>query len=225
MATERGSLMRSLDDAVRQGRPSQLSIEGSGTVSVYPRQFCYVTDIQDWETVYAVGSERIHVHPTAWGTPPDTALPLEELRWRAAYHDHWPAPPDQPALGHDLVALNTWPNLPRLPEELLAPVARVCALLWRKPTVGYLIPRVLQLPAHQAFTLLKVLQAFGHVTAPGLSVAPGMEATPARPPHEGARGESGLPAGDDWQAANTLQLDAGSFIGKLWQRLTRLQAA
>jgi len=72
-----------------------------------------------------------------------------------------------------LLQLLHWPNLSRLPIELVAPVARICALLWRKPTVCFLVPRVLKTSVHETCALLCVLQEFGHVTSPrlGSSVA------------------------------------------------------
>lgn len=159
-----GSLMRSLDAAVRSGLPTIFVVTGRGTVSVYPRQHCYVSDVQDWNSVYAAASEDIRVAPSTWGTPPLNAQPLEELQWRLAYHDA--AQSGAIHSDHALLHLEHWPNLTQLPEELIEPVTRICALLWRKPTVGYLVARVLDMPADRASHVLHVLQVFGHVNRP-----------------------------------------------------------
>jgi hypothetical protein len=159
-----GSLMRSLDAAVRSGLPTIFVVMGRGTVSVYPRQHCYVSDVQDWDSVYTAASEDIRVAPSTWGTPPQNAQPLEELQWRLAYHDA--AQAGTVDSSHALLHLQHWPNLTQLPEELIEPVTRICALLWRKPTVGYLVARVLDLPSDRVAYVVRVLQMFGHVNQP-----------------------------------------------------------
>lgn len=162
-----GLLMRLLDGVVRSGMPSILVVDGRGTVSVYPQQHCYVTDVQDWDGVYSASREDIQVRPSTWGAPPDDAQPLEELQWRLAYHD---AQRDGNLDAHSLLHLKSWPNLTRLPEELIEPVTRICALLWRKPTVGYLVARVLDLHTDEVMHVVRALQTFGHVSRP-LAVA------------------------------------------------------
>lgn len=164
-----GSLMRSLDAAVRSGLPTIFVVMGRGTVSVYPRQNCYVSDVQDWDSVYTAASEDIQVSPSTWGTPPQNAQPLEELQWRLAYHDA--AQEGTNVAAHALLQLQHWPNVTQLPEELVEPVTRICALLWRKPTVGYLVSRVLDLPPDRTAHVVRVLQMFGHVSRPA-AVAP-----------------------------------------------------
>jgi hypothetical protein len=212
MTVERGSLRRSVEQAMRFGRPSQLSIDGNGTLSIYPDQHCYVTDIQDWATVYSVGAERIQLRPTMWGAPPSISLPLEELRWRAAFHDHQ-LPADRAAdARHDLLQLLSWPDLPGLPDELLAPVTRICALLWRKPTVAYLVPRILQLAPESVFPLVRVLEEFGHVAAVhGAPREAALQPIAARAEHAPAAPEA-APA-------------APPMLARLWQRLVGFQVA
>lgn len=129
------------------------------------------------------------------------AVPLLESRWRAAYQLALDRVPSDMPLGQGLIRLHCWPNLSRLPDELMVPVTRICALLWRKPTVGFLVWRVLDAPQRETCALLSVLQAFGHVTAP-IQSSERVEATAPE------RGEA-LP----------LARPSNSLVGKLWLRL------
>ncbi len=156
----------SLDRAVGLFCPSVLRVDGCGSISLYPQQDRYVTDINDWDEVFS--SAQVEVSPMLWVVPPEGALSLSELRWRAAYRQvsQQRSTTSSGLLMRELLQLWSWPNLSRLPEELVAPVTRICALLWRKPTVGFLVSRLLDAPVHQTVTLLEVLQGFGHVASP-----------------------------------------------------------
>lgn len=66
-------------------------------------------------------------------------------------------------LSPGLVKLIRWPDLSTMPDELAEPVARICALLWRKSTVSYLIARILDADPRRTAVLLRVLQACGCV--------------------------------------------------------------
>ena len=74
-----------LSHAVSRGAPTLFQIEGCGSVSVYPQQHCYVTDIQNWDAAYQSHPEQISIKSVPWDMPPSGALPLMELQWRAAY--------------------------------------------------------------------------------------------------------------------------------------------
>jgi len=206
MMEDGSSLMRVLARAVRMGDPSLVMIGGSGTVSVYPRHQCYVSDIQDWSSVYAAQPEQIRVMPTAWVAPPPAgALPLEGLQWRAAYSEALKQPADV-ALPRELVHLLEWPNLTRVPDDLVPAVIRVCALLWRKPTVGFLLPRILGLPAEQVGAVVQALQQFGHVRV-------------ARSDNAAASAEAASAA--EAEVAAAAPSATTSLVGKFWQRLVR----
>lgn len=129
------------------------------------------------------------------------AVPLLELRWRAAYQLALDRVPSEMPLGQGLIRLLCWPNLSRLPDELVVPVTRICALLWRKPTVGFLVSRVLGAPQRETCALLGVLQEFGHVGSPRQDLE---RAEVTAPEREGA-----LP----------LVRASNSLVGKLWLRL------
>lgn len=209
--TTASPLSHALDHAANRGAPSLFQIEGCGSVSVYPQHNCYVTDIQDWELAHQSHTEQITERMAPWGMPPPGALPLTELRWRVAYqgalwgHGSAVAP-------NELVRLRSWPNLTRLPPELVAPVTQVCALLWRKPVVGFLIARVLQADAAQMSAVLQVLKDLGHIHLSG-ACAP---ATPTAMATVGTGDETLASVADQDLAAPA----GASMVGKLWRRLT-----
>lgn len=207
--TTRSPLSNALQRATSHGVPSLFQIDGCGSVSVYPKQNCYVTDIQDWDAAYQSHPEQFTIKSVPWGTPPSGALPLMELEWRAAYHCAlWNLQSEVEV--NDLIRLQSWPNLTRLPLELVAPVTQICALLWRKPAVGFLIPRVLDADAMQVRALLGVLQGFGHIKVSRTVLSPQPVASPdAGEDSHGAGGSQG----DD------MARPAGTLVGKLWRRL------
>ena len=109
-----------------------------------------------------------------------------------------------------MIRLQSWPNLTRLPLDLVAPVTQICALLWRKPAVGFLIPRVLDADSAQVFALLEVLQGFGHVKVSGGVASP----QPVASPDSGEDSRGGVDSQGVFVVPPT-----GSLVGKLWRRL------
>lgn len=111
--------------------------------------------------------------------------------------------PSSPAglLDRALLQLNSWPKLTQLPppadHEMLA---RVCALLACKPTVGFLVPRILGAPAPRVQRALEALYRDGHVRLAG-----------------GAAGVGTMTdAGDEIVSPPPRQ---ASLLHRLWQRL------
>jgi hypothetical protein len=211
MAGDCGAIAPALEMVVREGRPAHLLIAGAGSLSVYPADDCYVTDIQDLDALLRSGPVQVRREPSPWAAGPATGRPLTELRWRAAFCAAEAGLAGSPGASHELLHLRSWPDLPRLPDELLAPLTRICALLWRKPTVGYLVARIVDLPARDTAVLLRVLQAFGHVAGCGPTLAkPGGTA----------------PAAASRVAEEEAEPDpVPSVVTKLWQRLLGLQPA
>ncbi|WP_439385941.1 hypothetical protein [Ideonella sp. YS5] len=103
-----------------------------------------------------------------------------------------------------MLQLNSWPRLTQLPaqadHEMLA---RVCALLACKPTVGFLVPRILDAPAARVHAALEALYRDGHVRL--LAGPAGVSAT------SGASGD-----------LMTLPTRQASFLHRLWQRLAQI---
>jgi hypothetical protein len=205
----RSPLSNALHQAANHAVPSLFEIDGCGSVSVYPEQDCYVTDIQNWDVACQAQPEQILIKSVAWGLPPSGALPLMELQWRAAYHCALQSQQSEVDV-NDLIRLRSWPNLTRLPLELVAPVTQICALLWRKPVVGYLIPRVLDADATQVRALLEVLQGFAHIKVSRTVLGPQPVASPDA-------GESLLDTGDS--RGDYMVQPAVTLVGRLWRRL------
>jgi hypothetical protein len=110
---------------------------------------------------------------------------------------------DPHALDRALLQLVSWPPLTRLPAEDDPEVlGRVCALLSCKPTVRFLVPRVLGLPPPRVATALELLHQRGHLRVLGGDACPGAV---VRAGPEGAN----VPE----------PVAPGSPLGKLWRHL------
>jgi len=195
-------LLVSLDHAIGSESPTLISIEGHGSISVYPRQRTYTTDIHDWVSVPFLGDAHIKTSACVWGTPADGGMPVSELQWLAAYHHACQALSAGPA-PRGLAKLRHWPDLAGVPDGLCVPIVRICALLWRKPTASTLMPRVLGVEPVQTAALLYVLEGFGHV-----EIATGFG--------ERVEGEGGIAAAPHDESVAS---GHASVIAKLWRRL------
>lgn len=146
--------------------------------------------------------------PSVFGSlpaPADGWLTLDDLTARLSDRSTgW----SRAMLDQQLLALVSWPDLTRWPHLEVQSLARICALLSRKPTVGFLVPRVLALPAPQTQTQLLLLYANGCLRVVRSDV-PLAEPDPTTPEVvEPVRHVGATPV------MNT------SFLGKLWLRLT-----
>jgi hypothetical protein len=111
------------------------------------------------------------------------------------------SPPTAGSLDRALLQLSSWPRLTQLPAEAdHEMLARVCALLACKPTVGFLVPRILDAPVERVQRSLEALYRDGHVRL--VAGAAGVSAT------------SG--ASSDLMSLPSRQ---ASFLRRLWQRL------
>ncbi len=235
MVVVAGSLMSTLERALSMGLPARLQIAGSGSVHVYPREGRYVTDIQDWAPVYAADGAAIEFAPGLWNTPPANAQPLEVLRWRAAYQSALRDEAEGQSLERELFTLVSWPSMTRVPPELLASLARICALLWRKPTVGYLVARVLGLPAGHAAVLLRSLLVMGYVQTARTVSRAAQAATGNAPAYQAetlvlesafeASTLESLPASDASGFDAEMRRRTGTLLARLWKRLTQTSEA
>jgi hypothetical protein len=106
-------------------------------------------------------------------------------------------------LQFSVLQLASWPSLPDLLLETAPHVTRICALLARKPSVGMLIPVMLDMPPHMTYSLLDTLYAKGHICSVGGVIASEQVAQLKAEPVPGPE----LPAA------------TASFLGKVWHRL------
>ena len=103
-------------------------------------------------------------------------------------------------LSNHVLHLASWPPLHQFLQESAPHMARICALLARRPSVGMLIPVMLDMPPQIAYSLLETLHANGHIYP-----------ADARPNHP--------PALSSTEAAEHQKPADRSFLAKLWQRL------
>jgi len=66
-----------------------------------------------------------------------------------------------------LLRLESWPNLGNMHGDLVDAMKLICALLEKRPMVGFLIARRLKLPVDKTYALLSVLQTKGHIVTVG----------------------------------------------------------
>jgi hypothetical protein len=67
------------------------------------------------------------------------------------------------AIDNQILHLGSWPPLHHLLQETAPETTRICALLARRPSVGMLIPVLLNIQPHIAHALLEALRADGHI--------------------------------------------------------------
>ena len=66
-----------------------------------------------------------------------------------------------------LLRLDSWPNLGNMHGDLVDAMKLICALLEKRPMVGFLVARRLKLPVDKTYALLSVLQTKGHIVTVG----------------------------------------------------------
>lgn len=96
--------------------------------------------------------------------------------------------------------LASWPPLSLITLETAPHMTRICALLARRPSVGMLIPVMLDMTAGMTYSVLETLYANGHIY-PAAALLPHQAVFPQAEPVQSLE-----PAGI-------------SFFGKLWLRL------
>lgn len=113
-----------------------------------------------------------------------------------------------------LLKLQNWPDLADVPDELVEPVVRICALLWHQPRASFLVARLIGGDAARISVILQVLRRAGHVQLIGTQETTAVVL--------GAGGTSLMPV----DAGKLMQEDAvvpppeaASFVKRLWQKL------
>ena len=105
---------------------------------------------------------------------------------------------------YSVLKLYSWPELSRVPSDLVLDVARVCALLAVRPTGAPLIARLLDLPRERVAHIVELLHLHGHLDGTAMAVRP---------------------AETEEQATLDLMADTASaksptLLGGLWQKLS-----
>ena len=73
---------------------------------------------------------------------------------------------------YSVLKLYSWPELSRVPSDLVLDAARVCALLAVRPTSAPLIARLLDLPRERVAHVVELLHLYGHLDGSAMDVRP-----------------------------------------------------
>lgn len=202
--------------AVQQSQAVSVKLTERMTLSIYPKERRYHSnfDIADIEQADIWNAQGHIVLPISEANKvlPQGHEDLAQLEWAVLWDEaRRQAESRDFTLRYGLARLLAWPDLAQLPGDIVAPVARICALLERKATAGILIPMIIDLPEPHTYALLYLLHLQGHIDflmPAGLSAndAKDREAVPA--PSDEVLGRA---------APST------SLIGKLWARLTAVK--
>jgi len=193
-----------LQRAMCAPRPTTVEFPDSGYVTVFPQEQLYATNIQDIECLSDLNSDTAEFSLPQEIPGKPKGQPLNQLHWTLTLQ-HLHSQSQDYEFQYSLLKLQSWPSLAYLPEEIVPSVARICALLARKPTTASLIPLTLGLPEAEVFALIEVLRLNGHLQANGFALP-----------------DSVQQEADAQALANASQATSSaepSFIAKLWQRL------
>jgi hypothetical protein len=128
-----------------------------------------------------------------------------------------------------LLRLDSWPNLGAMHGDLVDAMKLICALLEKRPMVGFLVARRLRLPVEKTYALLSVLQTKGHIVTVGAGLVDdhlafkGTQSAPqtnnpsdavAKLPMAGR-----VAAANDTSGNNAAVTDSGDVLNQLWRVL------
>ena len=217
--------------AVQQGQAISVQLSEHMTLLLYPQEKRYKSnfDLADIGRADIWHAQNVTVLPTGNA---DVALDhnveeelvsqdwavievgdLVQLEWAVLWEDaRRQAESRDFTLRYGLARLLSWPDLAQLPRDIVAPVARICALVERKHTAGTLIPLIVDMPKPHAYALLYMLHLQGHI---GFSMPRGMSALDAKVHDDAPPPDEPEALGE--KAPNT------SLIGKLWAKLTAVK--
>lgn len=103
-------------------------------------------------------------------------------------------------ISNQVLYLASWPPLSPQWRDTAPHMTRICALLARRPSVGALIPVMLDIPSHIVHSLLEALYSDGHIYSTG--ILPMDEVVLSKP-----------------EPVQIHEPMGASFLGRLWQRL------
>lgn len=194
-----------LQRAMRSPCPTTVEFPDSGYVTVFPQEQLYATNILDIECLSDFGDDAMEFRLLQDTPQKQKVQPLNQLHWTLTLQ-RLHSRPQNYEFQYSVVKLQSWPSLAYMPEEVVPAVARICALLARKPTTASLIPLTLGLPEAHVFALIEVLRLNGHLQANGLA--------PSDSVQRDADAKEALA-----NASPSAPSTEPSFITKLWQRL------
>ena len=114
-----------------------------------------------------------------------------------------------------LLRLESWPNLSEMHGDLVDAMKLVCALLVKRPMVGFLVARRLKLPVEKTYALLSILHTKGHIVTVGTEAAADqMNLDETELAQQGNGATLSTPLQD-----NATSADSGDVLNQLWRVL------
>lgn len=199
------TLGQALDQALQAASCSHIRIGSDASVMIYAKDRCYVANLDRLTSAEDLQRVTIVMQPDlATLTPPPDALPIRKLNWHVALQLQRADNGELP-ISTGLLRLVSWPDLSELPQAIVPPVSRICALLWRKPTAAHLVARILDASPEETALLLRLLLSFGHVQL-------------LAPAFSNERNER--PAPEIGVLHHSRPAASSSLLSKLWRRLS-----
>jgi hypothetical protein len=124
-----------------------------------------------------------------------------------------------------LLRLDSWPNLGAMHGDLVDAMKLICALLEKRPMVGFLVARRLKLPVDKTYALLSVLKAKGHVATVGAEIVGDhleIKDSPAHSQSNSSQPSTAQPVLTKDSASASLDTPAensGDVLNQLWRVL------
>lgn len=195
-----------LQKAMSLPHPTRVCFAGSRYVSVFPNHGRYDSNIQDWALSSLVSPNMAPLIPLQDDDARPKGLPLVGLCWKLLLQrlaQLQRQPQDYP-FQFKVVRLVSWPSLTHLPQEVQPSMARLCALLARRPSAASLLPLLLNLPESQVFMLIEALHLHDHIQVVDTAAKPDGLSLSDRP---------------QAQAPEAIAPAVSSLIANIWQRL------
>lgn len=192
-----------LQKALLAPNPVRVTFPDAGYVLLDPGRDRYESVIEDWASVPAEQDDAVLIAPWPQAMAEPDGRPLTCLKWAITLGHLRKQPPANYEFRYSLIRLASWPCLTHLPEEAIPVVARICALLGRKPTTASLIPLTLGMSEEQLFPLIEALRLNNHLQISGVG-----------------NSEASTPGATTQASAEDIgRQSENSLIGKIWQRL------
>lgn len=195
-----------LQKAMSLPHPTRVCFADSRYVSVFPDHGRYDSNIQDWALPSLVSPEMAPLTFLQDDDARPQGQPLVGLCWKLLLQrlEQLQRLPQDYPFQFKVVRLVSWPSLTHLPPEVQPSMARLCALLARKPSAASLLPLLLNLPESQVFMLIEALHLHGHIQVADIAAKP-----------DGNSRSDRLEA----QATEAIAPAVGSLLANIWQRL------
>jgi len=163
----RDYLIDILSRAVANKQDVQVSLDGSGSLAIFPSMGVYYCDAGDEKAfctdavekyiVRVLGAGAIDIYADSQGQGRN----FEEILWKASYYASNGRLIDS-CEREDVIEINHWPNLTRLPCPDSA--VAITALLTRYPTSITLASRILRVPIEEVFSYYSAAYSAGFVS-------------------------------------------------------------